>query len=95
MSTKSNFKLLSTLLILTSLCAGISSAYTPDPVLLKTKGFSPETIQTIKTQSSRMEWDRPEDPARSPKQQFLRNIFINDWTGNFDPFGSHKIRERQ
>ncbi len=74
---------------------GVSAAYAPEHSLLEIKGFSPETVNIIETQTDRMEWKRPSPPERPPSKQFLRNVFINDWTGNFDPFGSHILRERQ
>ncbi len=75
--------------------SGISHAAKPDPELLKIRGYSPETVLTTVVQSRRQEWVEPPPPERTPWQQFRRNIYINDWTGNFDPFGSHIIRERQ
>ena len=73
----------------------VANAYAPNPDLLKVKGYSPETISAITTQASRQQWQAPDAPARTPKEQVKRNIFINDWAGNFDPFASIRIRERQ
>ncbi len=95
MSIKLNEILLGAFLLLALLSTGTGWAYAPEPVLLDIKGYSPEIIDTIQTQTDRMEWRQPQPPARTPKERFLHNIFINDWTGNFDPFGSHVLRERQ
>lgn len=70
-------------------------AYPPNKSLLESKGYSPLTAQIIDVQAKRQEWKQPPAPERDPKEQIKRNIYINDWTGNMDPFGSYIIRERQ
>lgn len=70
-------------------------AYTPEKEFLQLKGYSPELIDTAHTQRFRQEWRYPPPPYRTPRRQMLRNVVINDWFGNKDPFGSYKIREKQ
>ncbi len=72
----------------------VAGAYAPEADFLQIKGYSPEIIDSIVTQRYRQEWRYPPPPKRRPKDQILRNIFINDPLGNIDPFGSYKIRER-
>jgi uncharacterized protein YqiB (DUF1249 family) len=81
------------MLIPQSLTLGLT--YQPDPEFLQIKGYSPELIDVTHVQRYRQEWRYPPPPERTPSEQVLRNIYINDWLGNADPFGSYRIRERQ
>ncbi len=82
-------------LALLGLLAGSAHAYAPHPELLDIMGFSPQTVEVIETQTYRDEWKQPPPRKRTVEQQLYRNIWINDWTGSLDPFGSGIIRERQ
>jgi len=72
-----------------------AQAYEPTKSLLESKGFSPLTADIVDVQAKRQEWKQPPPPERTPVEQVKRNIWINDWLGNVDPFGSYIIRERQ
>lgn len=72
-----------------------AQAYSPDPKLLADKGFSPQSIRAITVQTAHQQWQTPPAPIRTPWQQVRRNIYINDYVGNFDEFCAGIIRERQ
>ncbi|MBK8190360.1 MAG: hypothetical protein IPK79_07900 [Vampirovibrionales bacterium] len=69
--------------------------YTPDPQLLRNKGYSPMSVRAITLQTAHQQWETPPAPIRTPWQQVKRNIYINDWAGDFDEFCATIIRERQ
>ena len=81
--------------IISVLSAAGAHAFAPTTDLLKIKGYSPQTVDVIYTQTKRMEWKNPPAPTMTPEERFYHNVIINDWTGNFDAFGSRIIRERQ
>lgn len=76
------------------LMAGMALAYAPEAELLKTKGYSPEIINTMEAQRSRQEWRQPPAPILSPIKRFMHNIYYNEWTGSIDEFGAQVLRER-
>lgn len=80
-------------LLITGLSLQQASAYAPEGDLMRIKGYSPLLIDTTATQRSRQEWREPQAPERTPIENFVHNIWYNNWTGNFDEFGSTIIRE--
>ncbi len=83
------------LLLLTATLTTNAMAYKPTKSLLETKGYSPLMAELINVQAKRQEWKQPPPRRRTPQEQIERNIYINDWMGNMDPFGRYIIRERQ
>jgi hypothetical protein len=67
-------------------------AFTPDPELLKIKGYSPAVLRVAEVERARMEWREPPQPLLPPKEKFLQNVMWNEWTGSVDEFGSQIIR---
>lgn len=83
------------LFVISVLCATIANswAFAPNGRLMERQGYSPEIIAVTEKQVKRAEW-KPV-PQENVRERVKRNIWINDWIGNFDPFGDYKIREKQ